>query len=52
MTVLPKKSHYKGYDITNSGIVVRIWLKDLMVEYGAMSQEQAHAWIDKNPAPK
>lgn len=45
---LPAKSIYRGYDITNSGIVVRIWLDGKMIHYGEMTEEQAYDWIDKH----
>ena len=48
MSVLPKESIYRGYKITNSGIVVRIWKDGTMLHYGEMSEEDAHAWIDKD----
>ncbi len=48
MTYLPAKSIYRGYDIRNSGIVVRIFLNDTMVHYGEMSEEDAYNWIDEH----
>lgn len=48
MTHLLAKSIYRGYDITNNGIVGRIFLNGTMVHYGEMSEEQAHSWINSN----
>lgn len=48
MSILPAKSIYRGYDITNSGIVVRIFLNGKMVHYGDMTEEGAYQWIDQH----
>lgn len=48
MARLPLNSIYRGYKITNSGIVVRIWLNEQMIHYGEMTEEEAHDWIDQH----
>lgn len=48
MNILPTRSTYRGYEITNSGVVVRIFLNGELLHYGAMKDEEAYSWIDNH----
>lgn len=46
MNILPAKSIYRGYNITNNSIVARIFLNGVMIHYGEMEEEEAYKWIE------